>query len=133
MFVKSAAVTWSNWRARDDRMLLGFIVFGLAGVVWTLLVAGSAFVATYQGAEYRCIVEGPHHPLTASPEVSPVSAGFSVWPMGRQCEWPTVDGTTVLAQSDDWGLTTGMLGLGAVSVLSLAVALMPLPSRLGAT
>lgn len=74
------------------------------------------FLATYQGLDYKCTVDGPHSPFALITE-APVAVGrFGHWPLGRECEWPLADGTgTIVAHSESW---TGTFAL----VSSLVIA-----------
>lgn len=93
-------------------MTVGAIVF--------LVTLGGAFViANYKTAEYKCLVEGPHSPLAEISEDSTVlrNARFSVWPLGRECEWRRADGAgTVTADSNNWPGTAVLLVAGSTAV-----------------
>jgi len=105
-------------------VLLGLIVFGIAGMVWLLVVGGAAFLAEYQGAEYKCSVEGPYVVRAFPSEVGPVSGGFTLWPLGRECEWPTErEGETVVARGDYWAGTVALIALGVTSVAGLGLGI----------
>jgi hypothetical protein len=98
-------------------------------ILWLLAVAGAHFVTTYQGAEYKCIVDGPGSPRAYPLEASPVSADFAWWPIGRECEWPTATGETVVVYTDNWTGTVIVYGIGAVAALGGLVALAPARRR----
>jgi hypothetical protein len=119
------------WRASDDRRLLGVVMFGIAAALWLIVVTGAALIAEYQGAEYKCIVDGPHDPRAYPLEAGPVSAGFIMWPMGRECVWPTANGGTVVAQTDDWVPTIAMVCFSAIGLWGAAIAVVPARSPKG--
>jgi hypothetical protein len=109
-----------------DRALLGITVFLLAGVVWVMSASIAFLGATYNGAEGRCLHGGPWSSEMFSPEAGPVSAGFSWWPVGRECEWRTTGGgETAIVRSESWGATYALLVLGAISVSGLVIAVIP--------
>jgi hypothetical protein len=94
---------------------LTLIVLGLG---LALIVYTCAFMlATYQGLDYKCTVDGPRSPLAEVTEAPVVTGEFIHWPLGRQCTAPRADGTgVVVTRSADW---TGTILL----VTSLSIAL----------
>jgi hypothetical protein len=118
------------WRASRYRRFLGIVTFVVGSVVWLLGIAFASLAATYGGLEYKCAVDGPHDARAYPPEAGPVSAQFSMWPLGRECVWPTAGGGTVVAQPDGWGSTIGLSAVGGLAVVGAMVALVPLrPQR----
>jgi hypothetical protein len=110
-------------------MLFGVVIFGVAGMLCLIFVVGAGFLAQYQGVEYRCVVDGPQDLRAYPPEAGPVGAGFSIWPVGRECTWPTSGGGTAVAHTDDWGPTIAMVSLGTAALCGGLIALTP-PRRL---
>jgi hypothetical protein len=114
------------WRASKDRRLLGIVMFSIGGVLWLLTVAFASLAASHGGG---CMVSGPYHAEAYPPEAGPVSERFTMWPMGRECEWPTAGSGTVVAQPD-WSGTIAVSIVGGVAVVGLMIALVPLrPQR----
>jgi hypothetical protein len=115
-----------------DRVLLGITVCLLAGVVWVLSASVAFLGATYNGAEKRCFDGGPWSSEMFSPEAGPVSAGFSWWPVGRECEWrTTASGETVIVRNESWGATYALFALGVISASGLVIAAIPTRRRDG--
>ncbi len=99
-------------------------------VVGLLFGMGQVGVGMYQGATYKCIVEGPFSPDAEVSERSDVVGGSAaLWPLGRACEWARADGAgTVTTHSGRWPLTLAALGL-TIGGLTLAA----LPATRGQT
>jgi hypothetical protein len=115
----------------DARRRLGHVVLFAGAALCLGLVGSSALVSAHGGLEYKCLVEGPRPtepPLAVVSEASGIVEGsFTLWPVGRQCEWDRADGLgTVTANSGAWG-TTAFAGGGAL--LAIAGAGMVLLSR----
>jgi hypothetical protein len=113
-------------RATRRRKTWGIALFLIGGALWPV-VAGALFVlSTYHGAGYNCIVAGPWSDRAYPGEASPVSAGFSWWPAGRVCEWPTADANvTVIVYSDSWVGTSVLVALAAIVALGAVMAVVP--------
>ena len=120
-----------NYEAEATRLRkrVGATVFFLGVVMWLIGAAGTHFVTNYQGAEYNCLVAGPSSPLAYPLEASPVSAGFSWWPVGRECEWHTATGDTVVVRTDDWTATVVLHGIGAIALMGGLLAVWPARRR----
>ena len=89
-----------------------------------LLFGGVQLVAAaWQGATYRCLVDGPTSRLAeVSERAGVVSGSASVWPLGRECEWALADETgTVTTHSGSWSVTLITFAIGAGG-LTLVVA-----------
>src|SRR5690554_842110 len=107
---------------RVARRRLGYGMLFAGAAVSVGLVASSALVASHGGHDYKCMVEGPvptEPPLAVVSEASGIVEGsFTLWPIGRQCEWDRADGNgTVTANSGAWG-TTAFAGGGALLALA---------------
>jgi hypothetical protein len=104
------------------------------GLTMGLATLGISFaVASYQGLDYKCIVEGPFSPVAAIGEASGVVTGqFGLWPLGRECEWLRADGEgTVVANSGDWTGTFAIgVSVGIVVAGMLLIARRPVAPRL---
>jgi hypothetical protein len=97
----------------------GFALLAL-GLFLGLAIYCLWFVAsTYQGLDYKCLVEGPYSPLAVVSEASGIVTGrFGHWPLGRECEWLRADGAgTIVAQSNNW---TGSVELLASTGIALS-------------
>jgi hypothetical protein len=92
-------------------------------VAGLLFAAGQVGVDVYQGATYKCLVDGPSSPEANNSGMgNEVVGSASLWPLGRACERPRADGTgTVTTYSGSWPLTLSTLGL-TVGGLALAVS-----------
>ena len=112
----------------DARRRLGYILF-LTGVVVCLgLVASSALVSSRGGLEYNCLVSGPvptEPPLAVVSEAPGIVEGsFTLWPIGRQCEWDRADGDgTVTVTSGAWGTTAFAAGGALLALVGTGVIL----------
>ena len=79
-------------------------------LVGLFLAAGQLVPATYKGATYKCIVEGPWPALADSPPV--VTGDLSYWPLGRSCTWEsTAIGGTITTYSGSEAWTVGIAAL----------------------
>ncbi|ROP50168.1 MULTISPECIES: hypothetical protein [unclassified Rathayibacter] len=92
-------------------------------VVGLLFGAGQIWVSQYQGATYKCMVDGPFSPDAEVSERSGIVVGSAaLWPLGRACAWARADGEgTVTTYSGRWPRTLAALGL-TLGGLALAVA-----------
>ena len=108
------------------RRLLGLTIFVLAGVVWVLSALAAILAAHHDGVEAGCWRSGPWPTELSSVDSGPVSARFSWWPVGRECEWQSADGTaSVITRSDSWAETSWLVGLGALSASGIVITLFP--------
>ena len=108
------------------RRLLGLTIFVLAGVVWVLSASVAIVAANHDGLHTGCWRSGPWPTGMGSVESAPVGARFSWWPVGRECEWRSADGTrSVIVQGDSWVATSVLVGLGALSASGVVIALLP--------
>ena len=96
-------------RRRAQRIVWGSFLL----VVGLLFGAGQVWVSQYQGATYKCMVDGPFPPDAEVSERSGIVEGSAaLWPLGRACEWARADGEgTVATYSGPWPLTLAALGL----------------------
>lgn len=103
--------------ARQRRLGASLLVAGALAALMTVLTAYVA--AAYGGMDYKCLVEGPRSPLAEVSERSDIVSGrFSLWPLGRACEWARADGNGwVTATPDNWAGTVGVLVASAVALL----------------
>ena len=87
------------------------------GIV-AVVVGGTYVLSAHGGLEYRCIVDGPYPAFTrVSDDLSGLAGRFALWPLGRECVWPSAAGDgAVIAHGDAWGPTV-MAGAGLVLVL----------------
>lgn len=118
----------------DTRRRLGYVLLFAGAAVCLSLVASSAMVSSRGGMEYNCMVSGPvptEPPLAVVSEASGIVEGsFSVWPLGRQCEWDRADGRgTVVANSGAWGSTAFAAGAGLLSLIGAGLVLASSPYR----
>ena len=112
-------------RSRSKGIVLGSFLLATG----LLLGAGQIGADVYQGATYKCIVDGPASP---NPEVSErsdvVEGSAALWPLGRACEWARADGAgTVTTYSGNWPSMLAALGLaiGGITVAILTVTRRP--------
>lgn len=98
------------------------------GVVGLLLVVGFTSVsAWYQGFDYKCLVEGPFRsspPFALVSEAVEVRGYFSVWPLGRACDWQRADGAGFVTAGPDWIATGAAIVCLALAVLGRVVLTM---------
>jgi hypothetical protein len=108
------------------RRILGVSIFVLAGIVWALGAGSAMIIANQGGAHVACARSGPWQVEGSITDAAPVDASFSWWPVGRECEWPTTDGSTALVvQDESWTATYTLLALGAISLSGIVVTLLP--------
>lgn len=121
---ESGATKGRRGFSRRQRIALGSFLL----VIGLLFGAGQVGVSQYQGATYKCQVEGPFSPdaeVSERPDL--VEGSASLWPVGRACEWARADGTgTVTTHYGTWELTLIAWGL---TVGGLALAVTPTKRR----
>lgn len=112
-------------RARSKRIVLGSCLLATG----LLLGAGQIGTSVYQGATYKCIVDGPASPDAEVSERSDVVKGSAaLWPLGRACEWARADGEgTVTTYSGNWPFTLAalVLTLGGITFAVLPATRRP--------
>jgi hypothetical protein len=118
----------------DSRRRLGYVLLISGAAVCLGLIASSALASSRGGMEYNCMVAGPvptEPPLAVVSEAPGIVEGsFSVWPLGRQCEWNRADGRgTVVADSGAWGSTALAAGAGLLSLIGAGLVLASSPYR----
>jgi hypothetical protein len=92
------------------------IAVGVVGLIASVTLTGLA--ASYQGFDYKCLVEGPFRespPFVLISEAAEVRGYFSIWPLGRACEWERADGLGFITAGPSWVPT-----LIALAFLALA-------------
>jgi hypothetical protein len=117
---------------RTNRLIVGLVLLTVGPIIFLATLGGAYVLATYQTAEYKCIVEGPHSPLAEISEDSTIlrDARFSVWPLGRECEWRRADGAGwVTADSGNWPGTAVLLASGAATATGILLAISAIPAR----
>jgi hypothetical protein len=124
----------TGWDRTDARRRLGCVLLFAGAAVCLSLVASSAMGSSRGGMEYNCLVSGPvptEPPLAVVSEAPGIVEGsFSVWPLGRQCEWDRADGRgTVVANSGAWGSTAFAAGSGLLSLIGAGLMLASSPYR----
>lgn len=100
---------------------LALIVLGVIGLLAVFGYTGIA--ASHDGFDYKCLVEGPFRttpPLALMSEAVEVRGYFSVWPLGRACDWERSDGLGYVTATSDWTATIAFL-LCAVMAVSGSV------------
>jgi hypothetical protein len=118
--------------SRGERRRLGLGLCA-AGAFVALGITFLVYVpAMYQGADYKCLVEGPNSPLAEiSERPGLVTGSFSLWPLGRDCTWQRADGMgTVTVDSGNW-VATGFAASAALLAL-VGAGLAAAPGRAGA-
>ncbi|MGO4103969.1 hypothetical protein AB4Y63_08450 [Leifsonia sp. YAF41] len=116
---QAAAPPLSTRASAIERRRLG-LVLCIAGLLTALGITFFSFVAAvYQGADYKCLVDGPHSPLAEISERPGIVTGnFTAWPMGRECTWLRADGVgTVTVDSGNW-VATGLAASGMLVALT---------------
>lgn len=118
-------------RARSKRIVLASLPLATG----LLLGAGQIGASVYQGATYRCIVDGPASPGAEVSERSYVVEGSAALaPLGRACEWTRADGAgTVTTYSGNWLSTLAALGLTLGGITFAILPATRRPPRLPST
>lgn len=89
---------------------LALIVLGVIGMLGVLGYTGLA--ASHDGFDYKCLVEGPFRtspPFALMSEAVEVRGYFSVWPLGRACDWERSDGLGYVTATSNWTATIAFL------------------------
>jgi len=111
-------------RARSKGIVLGSMLLAEGLLLGAVQIGASV----YQGATYKCIVDGPASPDAEVSERSDVVEGSAaLWPLGRACEWARADGAgRVTTYSGNWPFTLTALGL---ALGGITVAILPATRR----
>lgn len=106
--------------AGSPRLGLALLV---SGTLLTALIIVAAYVtATYGTLDYKCAVEGPDSPLAEVSERSGIVHGwFSLWPLGRACDWVRADGRGWVTALPGWADTTCVLATAALALLGVRI------------
>jgi hypothetical protein len=101
---------------RDDSGALGLtlIVFGVLGMIVVLVSTG--LTASHGGVGYLCSTEGPYADLASRAGEADAFGRFSVWPLGRTCDWAR-DGHIYASADSDWTATIAFLFCAASAVV----------------
>ncbi|PWC07909.1 hypothetical protein DF223_00670 [Mycetocola zhujimingii] len=111
---------------------LALIWCGVLGMIAVLVFTGLA--ASHDGFTYKCLVEGPYPEPSAGAiltEAAQPAGRFSLWPLGRACDWEDADGQRSITALPDWTATVTFLSCASSAVLGRAlrtVAGLPLRS-----
>lgn len=96
---------------------LALIVLGVFGMLGVLGYTGPA--VSHDGFDYKCLVEGPFRtspPFALMSEAVEVRGHFSVWPLGRACDWERSDGLGYVTATSDWTATVAFLLCAVLAV-----------------